>query len=73
MTAQLCRLWGFDPGSWVDDDVLAMNVRAAFAMAINDEPEPEETEADVARKHNEGIARAHRHGEALRKAMEHGG
>jgi hypothetical protein len=68
--------WGFDPGSLIEDDVVAMNLRAGLAMALLDESEsdepPEETEADVARKHNEGMAQAHRYGEMLRKAYSHG-
>jgi hypothetical protein len=69
--------WGFDPGTLIDDDFVAMNLRAALAMAVvneseTDDAEPEETEADVARKHIEGMARAHRYGDMLRKAYAHG-
>jgi hypothetical protein len=51
-----------------------MNLRAALAMALLNEPEPEdeETEADVARKHIEGMARAHRYGDMLREAFARG-
>jgi len=72
--ARLCTFWGFDPGTLVEDDLIAMNLRAALAMALLDEPEPddEETEADVARKHIEGMAQAHRYGDMLRKAYAHG-
>jgi len=63
--------WGFDPGTWATDDVIAMNIRAAFMLALAEdvEPEPEETEADVARKHWAGVAQAKRYGDMLRAAF----
>lgn len=69
--AQLCVFWGFDPGTWATDDVIAMNIRAAFMMALADTPESEaeETEADVARKHWQGVAQARRYGDMLRSAF----
>jgi hypothetical protein len=50
--------------------VLALNFRAAMAQAATSafehELEYEETEADVARKHIEGMARARKYGDLLR-------
>lgn len=54
------------------DDVIGMNIRAAFMLTLADFPDPkadEETEADVARKHWAGVAQAKRYGDMLRSAF----
>lgn len=67
-----CDRWGVDPGGIFDDDVLAYNFRLGLAGAMAAEAaeadEPEETDADVARKHIDGMARAHHYGDMLRAA-----
>jgi hypothetical protein len=69
--AQLCAFWGFDPGTLAEDDVIAMNIRAAFAIALTDTVEAkteQESDAEVARRHWDGVARAKKYGDILRAA-----
>jgi hypothetical protein len=70
MVGQLCAFWGFDPGALIpDDDVLAMNLRAALVAAGPGEEQPMESEDEaVARKHWEGMARARKYGDMLRQS-----
>lgn len=44
--ANVCRIWGTDPGAPLADDVLAYNLRAIFALAMP-EPAEETTTTDV--------------------------
>lgn len=67
--ARVNKYWGTDPGTGIEDDVKAYNMRLAMIAALNEsEPDQprEETDDDVARKHIEGTERAKKLGDQLR-------
>lgn len=42
---RVCQDWGVDPGSLLDDEVLAMNLRAGLSWLLRQDTEPDDHHA----------------------------